>query len=70
MNGINLNQKLEMENLYIQLSIITIKQENSLHNIHETVGVKLLSYLRLQFFHLNKHKFRHGFSSTVNPVSM
>ena len=68
MNGINLNQKLEMENLYIQLSIITIKQENSLHNVHETVRVKLLSHLRLQFIHLNKHKFRHGFSNTVNPM--
>ena len=24
--------------------------------------------LRLQFSHLNKHKFRHGFCDTVNPM--
>ena len=25
-------------------------------------------FLRLQFSHLNKHKFRHGFSDTINPI--
>ena len=28
--------------------------------------VKLLTSLRLQFGHLNKHKFRHGFGDTIN----
>ena len=28
--------------------------------------VKLLARLRLQFSHLNEHKFRHGFSDTIN----
>ena len=30
--------------------------------------VKLLTRLRLQFSHLNEHKFRHGFSDTVNAM--
>ena len=30
--------------------------------------MKLLSRLRLQFIHLNGHKFRHGFSETVHPT--
>ena len=49
-------------------SIVTVKQENPLYNNHDTIGVKLLSHLRLQFAHLNEHKFRHGFNDTVNPV--
>ena len=29
--------------------------------------MKLLTRLRLQFSHLNEHKFRHGFNNTVDP---
>ena len=46
--------------------IITEKLENSLYNVHDPIGMKLLSRLRLQFTHLNEHKFRHGFNDTVN----
>ena len=28
----------------------------------------LLTRLRLQFSHLNEHKFRHGFSDTIYPM--
>ena len=35
--------------------------QRSLFSIHDPVGVKLLTRLRLQFSHLNKHKFRHNF---------
>ena len=44
------------------------KIENSLHNAHDPLGVKLLSRLRLQFIHLNEHIFRPGFNDTVNPM--
>ena len=30
--------------------------------------VKLLTRLRLQFSHLNEHKFRHGFGDTRSPM--
>ena len=39
-------------------SVITEKLENSLYNVHDPVGVKLLSRLRLKFTHLNEHKSR------------
>ena len=49
-------------------SIITEKLENSLYYVHDPIGVKLLSRLRLQFTHLNEYKFIHGFNDTVNPM--
>ena len=49
-------------------SIITEKLENSLYNVNDPIGVKLLTRLRLQFTHLNEYKFRHGFNDTVNPM--
>ena len=45
------------------------KHENSLFSIHDLVGTKRLSRLKLQFSHLKKHKFRHSFSDTVIPMS-
>ena len=48
--------------------IITEKKENPLFSIHNSVGVKLLTRLRLQLSHLNEHKFRHGFEDTISPM--
>ena len=36
-------------------------------SICDPLRVKLLIRLRLQFSHLNEHKFRHGFNDTVDP---
>ena len=36
--------------------------------IYEPFGVKLFTSLRLQFSHLNEHKFRHGFTDTIYPM--
>ena len=47
--------------------ILKEKKENSLFSICSSLGVKLLTRLRLQFSHLNEHKFRHGFNDTVDP---
>ena len=44
------------------------KKENSLFSIYDSLGVKLFTRLRLQFSHLNEHKFRHGFGDTVNAM--
>ena len=49
-------------------SILSEKQKNSLFCIYDPLGVKLLTHFRLQFSHINDHKFRHGFSDTVNPM--
>ena len=48
--------------------IITEKKENFLFSIHNPVGVKLLTRLRLQLSHLNEHKFRHGFEDRISPM--
>ena len=42
--------------------------ENSVFAIHDTKGLKLLKRFRLNFSHLNEHKFRHGFRDTVDPI--
>ena len=42
--------------------------QRSLFSIHDPVGVKLLTRLRLQFSHLNEHEFRHNFKDCVNPM--
>ena len=36
-------------------------------NINDSVGVKLLTRLRLGFSHLLEHMFRHGFRDILNP---
>ena len=44
------------------------KKKNLIFSIYDPLGVKLLTRLRLQFSHLNEHKFRHGFGDTINPM--
>ena len=50
------------------MSILTKKKENSLFSVHDPLGTKLLTRLRLKSTHLNEHKFRHGFNDTINPM--
>ena len=49
------------------LSFIKPK-ENSVFEIHDIKGLKLLTRLRLNFSHLNEHKIRHGFKDRVDPM--
>ena len=39
---------------------------NSLFNIHNPVGIKLLTRLRLGLSHLNEHRFNHKFQNCTN----
>ena len=48
--------------------IVTDKKKNSLFPVHDPLDVKLLTSPRLQFSHLNGHKFRHGFGDTVSYI--
>ena len=43
-------------------------KENSVFGVSDIYGIKLLTRLRLDFSHLNKHKFRHNFNGTINPM--
>ena len=38
----------------------------STYRIHNPVGIRLLTRLRLGLSHLNEHKFRHNFADCVN----
>ena len=42
--------------------------ENSIFDVHNPIGIKLLNRLRLNFGHLNEHKFCHNFQDTVNSL--
>ena len=44
------------------------KKEKSIFSIYDPLNVKLLTRLRLQFSHLNDHKFRHGFRATISAM--
>ena len=51
------------------LLLVTIRPvQNSIFDVFDHEGVKLLTRLRLGLSHLNKHKFTHGFCDTVNPM--
>ena len=41
-------------------------RETSVFEVHDIKGVKLLTRLRLDFSHLNEHKFRHNFNDMIN----
>ena len=42
--------------------------QNSIYNIHDPVGIKYLTRLRLGLSHLNEHKFRQNFQDCLNPL--
>ena len=48
--------------------IISEKKENPLFSVHDSLAVKLITRLRLEFSHLDELKFRHGFKDTLNPL--
>ena len=41
---------------------------NSIFNIHNPLGIKYLTRLRIGFIHLKEHKFRHDFQDSVDPM--
>ena len=41
---------------------------NFTYRIHNPVGTRFLTRLRLGLSHLNEHKFRHNFADCVNPL--
>ena len=42
--------------------------QNPIYNIHDPMGIKYRTRLRLGFNHLNDHKFRHNFQDCLNPL--
>ena len=42
--------------------------ENKTFSIYYLLGIKLLDRLRVDFSHLNEHKFRHNFADTLKSL--
>ena len=42
--------------------------QNSVYNIHDPVGIKYLTRLKLGLSHLNEHKFRNNSQDCLNPL--
>ena len=40
----------------------------SIYNIHNPLGIKYLTRLRIGFSHLKEHKFRHNFQDSIDPM--
>ena len=43
---------------------------NSIFDIYNPYGIKLLTRLRLGLSHLNEQNFKHGLNGTINPISI
>ena len=41
---------------------------NHIYKIHDPLGLKLLTRIRLGLSHLNEHRFNHNFDSCINPL--
>ena len=41
---------------------------SKVYNINDTIGIKLITRLRLGFSHLREHKLKHNFQDTLNPL--
>ena len=56
-------------NLFLNTLLKFIRPlQRKMFSINDSVGVKLLTRLRLGFSHLREHKFRHGFRDILNPL--
>ena len=51
-----------------KLLSFTKPTENKTFSIYDPLGIKLFNRLRVDFSHLNEHKFRHNFADTLNPL--
>ena len=68
----NLNENIrnsESISIFKNRLLSFIRQvQNSVFNIFDPKGLKLLTRLRLEFSHFNEHRFRHNFEECVNPL--
>ena len=42
--------------------------QSDVYNIFDPIGLKFLTRLRLDFSHLNEHRFRHNFQDCLKPL--
>ena len=69
-NKLDINLRNAKSFLIFRNSLLKIGRpvQNSIYNIHDPVGIKYLTRLRLGLSHLNEHKFRHHVQDCLNPL--
>ena len=56
-------------NIFRKLLLNFIQPSASkVYNIKDTIGIELITRLRLGFSHLREHKFKHNFQDMLNPL--
>ena len=61
----NVNSLLIFKNSLLKISRPI---QNSIFKIHDPLGIKFLTRLRLGLSHLNEHRFRHNIHDCLNPL--
>ena len=69
-NKLDINLRNAKSFLIFRNSLLKIRRsiQNPMYNIHDLMGIKYLTRLRLGLSHLNDHKFRHNFQDCLNPL--
>ena len=69
-NKLDINLRNAKSFLIFRNSLLKIGRpiQNPIYNIHDPMGIKYLTRLRLGLSHLNDHKFRHNFQDCLNPL--
>ena len=70
-NKIDLDIRKSQSYAIFQNVLLKIGRLNkcSIYRIHNPMGLKLLTRLRLGLSHLHEHRFNHNFQSCINPSS-
>ena len=69
-NKLDINLRNAKSFLIFRNSLLKIGRpiQNPIYKIHDPMGIKYLTRLRLGLSHLNDHKFRHNFQDCLNLV--
>ena len=67
-SGPELKNSLSISKFKKGLLVFIRPKASLVYNIHNPLGLKLLTRLRVNFSHLREHKFRHNFLDTLNPL--
>ena len=69
-NKLDINLRNAKSFLIFRNSLLKIGRpmQNPIYDIHDPMGIKFLTRLRLGLSHLNEHKFKHNFWDCLNPL--
>ena len=69
-NKLDINLRNAKSFLIFRNSLLKIGRpiKNPIYNIHDSMGIRYLTILRLGLSHLNDHKFRHNFQDFLNSL--